>query len=80
MTPEQKAVFQRAAALVGRSVTDFVISSAQVAAEETIRTHQVMELTARETEALLAALQNPPAPNERLRAAAVEYSGFGSHA
>jgi uncharacterized protein (DUF1778 family) len=76
ITPEQKALFQRAADLTGRSLTDFVVSSVQAAAETTIRTHQVMELTARETEALLDALENPPAPNERLRAAAREYRAF----
>jgi uncharacterized protein (DUF1778 family) len=78
ITPEQKALFQRAADLVGRSVTDFVIGSAQAAAEETIRTHQVLELTARETEALVAALRDPPIPNERLRDAADRYRALGS--
>jgi uncharacterized protein (DUF1778 family) len=73
ITPEQKALFQRAADLTGRSLTDFVISSLQAAAEETVRTYQVLELTARETEAFLAALDNPPAPNERLGTAARRY-------
>jgi len=63
-------LFQRAADLTGRRLTDFIISSVQAAAEEAIRTHQVLELTAREMEAFLAAVRNPPAPNERLRAAA----------
>jgi uncharacterized protein (DUF1778 family) len=78
ITPEQKALFQRAADLAGRSLTDFVVGSAQAAAEEIIRTHQVLELTARETEAFSAALRNPPAPNERLRAAADRYRARGS--
>ena len=70
LTTEQKALFQRAADLLGRSLTDFVIGSAQTAAEETIRTHEVMELTARDAEVFFAALENPPAPNARLAAAA----------
>jgi uncharacterized protein (DUF1778 family) len=73
VTPEQKALFQRAADLTGRSLTDFVVGSAQAAAEATVRTHQMLELTARETESFLAALQDPPAPNQRLRAAAREH-------
>jgi uncharacterized protein (DUF1778 family) len=73
VTPEQKALFQRAADLSGRSLTDFVVASVQATAEETIRTHQVMQLSARDTERLLAALQNPPPPNEALRAAALRY-------
>lgn len=75
ITPDQKALFQRAADLSGRSLTDFVVSTVQAAAEATIRTHQVLELTARETGAFLAALRQPPAPSERLRAAAGHYRG-----
>jgi len=78
LTPEQKALFQRAADLAGRSLTDFVIGSAQAAAEETIRTHQVLELTTRETALFLAALRDPPVPNERLLAAADRYRSRGS--
>ncbi|MCL5962513.1 MAG: DUF1778 domain-containing protein [Chloroflexi bacterium] len=70
VTPQQKDLIQRAAHLSGRSVTDFIVDSLQSAAEETIRTHQVMELTARSTEAFVNSLLNAPAPNERLRAAA----------
>ena len=69
LTAEQKALFQRAADLLGRTLTDFVISSAQSAAEETIRTHEVMELTARDAEIFFAALENPLGPNARLAAA-----------
>jgi uncharacterized protein (DUF1778 family) len=73
ITPEQKALFQRAADLSGRSLTDFVVASVEAAAEEAIRNHQVMQLSARDTELFLAALENPPPPNEYLRAAAREY-------
>jgi uncharacterized protein (DUF1778 family) len=73
VTPEQKALFQRAANSSGCSLTDFVVGSVQAAAEATIRTHQMMELTARDTEVFLAALQHPPSPNESLRAAARQY-------
>ena len=73
LTPEQKALLQRAADLQGRSLSDFVLDSAQRAAEEVIRSYEVMTLTARESRALVEALLNPPAPNERLRAAAARY-------
>ncbi|MDE3076279.1 MAG: DUF1778 domain-containing protein [Chloroflexota bacterium] len=73
LTPEQKALLQRAADLSGRTLTEFVISSAQSAAEETIRTHQIIELTVRESEQLANALLNPVPPNERLRAAAARH-------
>ena len=67
---EQKDLLERAAALEGRSLTDFVVASAQAAALETIQRHEVIALTARDSLAFTLALANPPAPNERLRAAA----------
>ncbi len=73
LTPEQKAILQRAADISGRSLTEFVISSAQVAAEETIRTHQVIELSTRASVQLVNALLNPPPPTARLRAAAARH-------
>jgi uncharacterized protein (DUF1778 family) len=76
VTSEQKSLIQHAAELEGRSVTDYIIASVEVAARETIRAHQILELTVRETEALFAALENPPEPNEQLRAAAREYREF----
>ena len=73
ITPKQKELFERAAVVSGRSLTDFVISTVEAAATEAIRTHQIMELTARSTEAFIAAAQNPPGPNEQLRAATQRY-------
>ena len=73
LTPEQKALLQRAADLSGRTLSEFVISSAQAAAQETIRTHHIIELTARESEQLANALLNPVPPNERLRVAAARH-------
>ena len=77
---EVKAVLQRAADLTGRSLTDFVIASAQAAAEETIRQHEVMQLTAADSSRLAEALLNPPAPNVELRAAFAEYRSFTGRA
>ncbi len=73
VTTQQKELFQQAADLAGRTLTDFIISTVQAAAEESIRTHQVLELTSRGTEAFVAALFHPPVPNERLRAATQRY-------
>jgi uncharacterized protein (DUF1778 family) len=76
ITADQKALFQRAADLSGRSLTDFVVSSLQEAAEEVVRSHEVMRLSARDSAALIEALLNPPPPNENLRAAAERYRKF----
>lgn len=73
VTPEQKRLLQRVAELTGRSLTDFILSSAQAAAEETLRTRQVIELSARDAEVIMSALLNPPRPNDRMKAAARQY-------
>lgn len=73
VTPEQKRLLERAAALEGRSLTDFVLTSAQAAAADTISRHELLRLAPSDQEAFVAALLNPPAPNEALRAAAARY-------
>ncbi|MDO8691381.1 MAG: DUF1778 domain-containing protein [Dehalococcoidia bacterium] len=73
VTAQQRELIQRAADVSGRSLTDFIVSSLQIAAEETLRAYQVIELTQRDTEAFVNSLLNPPAPNESLRAAARRY-------
>ena len=69
-TPEVKAIIQRAADLEGRSLTDFLASSALAAAQESIQTREVIRLSARDSAILIEALLNPPEPNEALRDAA----------
>jgi uncharacterized protein (DUF1778 family) len=70
ISQEQKRLLERAAALEGRSLTDFVVASAQAAALETIQRHEVIALTARDSLDFAEALMQPPAPNARLRAEA----------
>ncbi len=73
VTPEQKKLLEHAAALEGRSLTDFVLSSAQAAAADTIRRHELLNLTPHDQETFVAALLHPPAPNKALREAAASY-------
>jgi uncharacterized protein (DUF1778 family) len=73
VTPEQKKLLERAAALEGRSLTDFVLSSAQGAAAETISRHELLKLTPDDQDVFVQALLKPPAPNKALRAAAARY-------
>jgi uncharacterized protein (DUF1778 family) len=62
----QKLLIQRAADLEGRTMTDFVLHSAEAAAEKTIERRDILVLTARETEAFVDAILNPPEPNPAL--------------
>jgi len=73
LTVEEKELFERAAALTGRSTTGFVVSTVLDAARRIIRDHEAMALSARDREAVVAALLDPPAPNEALTRAAREY-------
>jgi uncharacterized protein (DUF1778 family) len=73
LNEDQKLLIQRAADLEGRSMTDFVLHSAQAAAERTIESRAVLILTARETEAFVDAILNPREPGPVLRKAVREY-------
>jgi uncharacterized protein (DUF1778 family) len=73
ITHEQKELLQRAAALEGTTVTDFVVRSVQQAAERAIHDHAELALNSRESVAFVEALLNPPTPNQALRAAAKYY-------
>ncbi|HMC59862.1 MAG TPA: DUF1778 domain-containing protein [Candidatus Solibacter sp.] len=74
LTNEQKVLFQHAADLTGRSLTDFVVSSVQEVAARTIREHEVLTLSGRDRQIFLDALLKPPSPGKRLRQAASRYN------
>ncbi len=54
-------------------MTDFVLHSAETAAERTIEERAMLILSARETEAFVDAILNPAEPESVLRAAARQY-------
>ena len=66
ITTEQKRQFQHAANLMGRTITDFVISSLQEAATKIIREHEIIKLSIRDQKAFIQTLLNAPEPNQRL--------------
>jgi len=71
---ETKILWERAAAVQGRKVTEFVVSSAVEAAQRVLRESELSSLTRRDRIAFVEALLNPPAPNERLRKAAARHA------
>lgn len=73
ISSELKERLQLAASLQGRTLTDFVVASAQQIADTTIREHLVLTLSENDGRAFVDALMNPPAPNGKLRAAADRY-------
>ncbi len=66
----QKDLFQRAAELQGRTLTDFVIASVHEAAIRALEDMQAVKLTSDESRAFAEAILNPRDPSGRLKAAA----------
>lgn len=73
LTPEQKKLIVRAAALRGTTVTEFVLASAQEAATEAIKDFELLSLHGEAREVFVNAVLNPPVPNEAARRAAQRY-------
>jgi len=73
ISADQKGLFQRAAELQGRTLTDFVVASAHEAAVRTIAEMQAIRLTEAESHAFAEAVLAPHEPTPRLKAAAKRY-------
>ena len=69
ITPELHWQIKLAAQLQGRSLTDFILSAVQEAAQKAIEQSQVMELSREDQKVFAKALLNPPEPNEALKKA-----------
>lgn len=69
----QKDLLQRAAMLSGRTLSDFVVASAQEAAAKVIEDHASIRLSGAEQTAFVRDLLEPPKPGPRLRKAAAAY-------
>lgn len=73
VSSERRDLLERAASLTGRTLTEFVLDSAEQAAVRTIEERQVLHLTRQDSDFLVATLLNPPEPGPRLREAAARY-------
>lgn len=68
--PDDKATLMRAVALEHTDLTAFVIKNALQAAKTVIEQSERVKLTERDSLRILELLENPPAPNAKLLAAA----------
>lgn len=73
ISPETKALVQKAADLEGRSLTDFVVATVLAEARRVIEQHQTLKLSLEDSNAFVEAILNPPPPNEALKSAALQY-------
>lgn len=65
-SPEAKALIERAAALMGSTVSSFMLQNAYEAAARLVAQQDVMTLSDRDRDAFLNALENPPEPTQAL--------------
>jgi uncharacterized protein (DUF1778 family) len=73
LTPSQKVLLVRAAALRGQSLTDFVVNAASEKALDVVREDELLTLSRRDQVALAEHLRNPPTANARLKKAVADY-------
>ncbi len=73
VSPELKMRLQYAADLLDCSLSEFLLRSAEAAAKEVIREHQIIRLSTEDSRAFVNALLNPPEPNNKLRSAFANY-------
>ena len=69
IAPEALVIVRRAAEIQGRSVSDFVVSAAQEAAQKTVAEVEVIRLSREAQEQFANLLLNPPKPKAALKRA-----------
>lgn len=69
ITPDLQALLKRAAEIEGRSVTDFVVSVVQEAAQRRIEQAHVIRLSLEDQKNFVEAILDPPAPTPALKRA-----------
>lgn len=66
-THEQEVVLRRAAEVAHKSLTDFILDSACLAAEQTLLDQRLFMVSDSQFQALMDMLEKPEQPNEGLR-------------
>lgn len=64
---EAKAIIERAAALMGTTVSCFILQNAYVAARRIVSETDTILLTQRDFEVFTSSIENPPKPKAALR-------------
>jgi uncharacterized protein (DUF1778 family) len=76
IAPEVLAVVKRAAEIQGRSVSDFIVTAAQEAANRTIEETQIIRLSVEDQRAFAEAILNPPPLTPAMERAIDRYRKF----
>ena len=67
-SPEAKALIERAAALMGTTVSGFMLQNAYEAAQRVVSDNDTLVLSQKAFDAFVATCEHPSEPNEALRA------------
>ena len=73
ITAQAKNKIEQAAVVSHQTVTDFVLTSLLRASEEALKHHDSIQMTNRDRDLFLAALDTETRPNSALRKAAEQY-------
>ena len=65
-SPEAKALIERAAAIMGSTVSGFMLQNAYEAASRVVAHNDTILLSQADFEAFIAACENPPEPTDAL--------------
>ena len=74
LSEEKKRRIEQAASYLGQTVSAFTVATLVREAEEVVERFGMMQLSDRDRDAFLSALDNPPRPNARLRKAAKRHA------
>ena len=77
---ELQEVIWRAAQLKMMPVSIFLVNAAYESAKQVLKEHETLMLTLEEHERLMALLENPPKPNDKLKAAMHQYRQVSKNA
>jgi len=65
-SPEVKALIERAAALMGTTVSSYISQTMYETSQRVVAEQDTLTLSDRDRDAFLAALENPPTPTQAL--------------
>ena len=71
-----KETIEKAAHLTGATLNQFIVQAALKEAHNILKTEQVISLSERDAEKVFSLIENPPVPNEKLKAIATKHQAF----
>ncbi|EPF12887.1 Uncharacterized protein conserved in bacteria [Cedecea davisae] len=71
LSDDDKCLIEEAAAMTNQSITQFMLSSASERAAQVIEQHRRLLLNEESWSRVMDAISNPPAPDARLKQAAI---------